>query len=95
MNISFLSLVVSRWSIFKIRCKYMSFWRGFVGQNDQTCLWRCIFCQNLADSLLAKVKIMRQSGVEVHDRHCAVHVCGGLPDAFVTFTGCGFHKLVN
>ena len=36
---------------------------------------------------------MRQSGVEVHHRHRAVHMCGGLPDAFVTFTGCGFHKL--
>ena len=72
---------------FEIRCKYMSFFSVFVGQNNQSLQKSAFFCQNLANSLIGKAELFAELDVKAHGRHRSQQFVGLLPDALVTLDG--------
>ena len=72
---------------FEIRCKYMSFFSVFVGQNNQSFRKLAFFCQNLANSLVGEAELFGELDVKAHGRHRSQQFVGLLPDEVVPFDG--------
>ena len=87
--------VASHVSFSLSECKYMSFFRLFVGAFHQSLLRRVLFCQNLTYLLVAHPEILAQCHIQFHCRHRSVHVCGSLPDTFMTLLGCLSHRVLS
>ena len=72
---------------FEIRCKYMSFFSVFVGQNNQSLQKSAFFGQNLANSLIGKAELFGELDIKAHCRHRSQQFVGLLPDEVVPFDG--------
>ena len=64
-----------------------------VGHFDHSLLWRVFFCQNFTNSLVRKAKLVAQSEINLHERHCSGQLIELLPNKPVTLDSVLFHCL--